>query len=113
MTQVFEPSLLLAGSSFFMHKEKKEFSQPVTVVCKMEAQSEHLRVAHTPFFACLAPNLHAQSVLSNKISASELKRRFIKSALLVGSRSLVARMQQHRKKKKNQLWVEGGVIGMR
>ena len=29
-------------------------------------------------------DLHAQLVLSNKISASELRRRFIKSALLVG-----------------------------
>ena len=29
-------------------------------------------------------DLHAQSVLVNKISASELSRKFIKSALLVG-----------------------------
>ena len=35
-------------------------------------------------FARLAPILYAQSVLSNKISASELSRKFIKSALLVG-----------------------------
>ncbi len=35
-------------------------------------------------FARLAPILHAQSVLSNKISASELSQKFIKSAWLVG-----------------------------
>ncbi len=35
-------------------------------------------------FAGLAPILHAQSVLSNKISASELSRKFITSELLVG-----------------------------
>ena len=29
-------------------------------------------------------NLHAQSVISDKVSASELSRKFIKSALLVG-----------------------------
>ena len=28
--------------------------------------------------------MHAQSVIINKVSASELKRKFIKSALLVG-----------------------------
>ena len=32
----------------------------------------------------LGADLYAQSVLSNKISASELSREFIKSALLVG-----------------------------
>ena len=31
-----------------------------------------------------SPDLHAQSVLVNKISASELRRKFIKGALLVG-----------------------------
>ncbi len=35
-------------------------------------------------FARLAPDLCAQSVLISKISASELRRKFIKSALLVG-----------------------------
>ncbi len=47
----------------------------------MEAQLEHVRIAYT-FFARLAP---AQSVLINKISASELSRKFIKSPLSVGS----------------------------
>ncbi len=39
-------------------------------------------------FARLAPDLYAQSVLIHKISASELSRKFIKSALLVGNWSL-------------------------
>ncbi len=37
-----------------------------------------------PVFARWAPDLHAQSVIINKISASELSQKFIKSALLVG-----------------------------
>ncbi len=36
-------------------------------------------------FARFAPILHAQSVLSNKISASEISRKLVKSASLVGS----------------------------
>ncbi len=36
-------------------------------------------------FCTFGTDLYAQSVLSNKISASELSRKFIKSALLVGS----------------------------
>ncbi len=36
-------------------------------------------------FCTFGADLHAQSVLSNKISASELTRKFIKSALLVGT----------------------------
>ena len=62
-----------------------------TLVCKIGAQSEYVHVAYT-FYAHLAPDLYAQSVVSNKISASELSRKFIKSALLVG-----------RKKKKRKL----------
>ncbi len=50
---------------------------------KMEAQSEHICIAYTCF--CTFPtDLYAQSVIINKISASELSRKFIKSALLVG-----------------------------
>ncbi len=49
----------------------------------MEAQLEYVHVACT-LFSRLAPDLRAQSVLSNKISALELRRKFIKSALLVG-----------------------------
>ncbi len=55
----------------------------------MEAQSEYVHVAHTWFFFFFflqvwRADLHAQSVLINKISASELSRKFIKSALVVG-----------------------------
>ena len=50
---------------------------------KMEAQSEHVSIAHA-VSQRLAPDLHAQSVLADKIPASELRRKFIKSALLVG-----------------------------
>ncbi len=53
------------------------------VVCKIEAQSEYVHPAHT-FFARFGADLHAQSVLVNKISASELWRKFTKGALLVG-----------------------------
>ncbi len=49
----------------------------------MEAQSEHVtRCVH--ILARSAPTCHAQSAFSNKISASELRRKFTKSALLVG-----------------------------
>ncbi len=37
-------------------------------------------------FACLAPDLYAQMVLIDKNFASELSRKFIKSALLVGQK---------------------------
>ncbi len=50
---------------------------------KMEAQSEYVRIAYM-IFARPGTDSHARSVLSNKISASELRRKFIKSALLVG-----------------------------
>ncbi len=49
----------------------------------MEAQSEYVHTAYT-FFARSAPACNAQSELSNKISASELSRKSIKGALLVG-----------------------------
>ncbi len=55
-------------------------TQPPTVACKMEAQSEHVRVSHT-FLPRFGGDSHAQSVLSNEISASGLKRKFIKGAL--------------------------------
>ena len=51
--------------------------------CKIEAQSEYVHIACT-FFAHLAPSLYAQSMPINKISAAELSRKSIKSALLVG-----------------------------
>ena len=49
----------------------------------MEAQPEYVHVART-FFARSAPICYAQSVLINKVSASEVSRKFTKSALLVG-----------------------------
>ncbi len=59
---------------------------PPTVVCKMEAQfGIYAHVAHT-FFARFGADSHAQSALINKISASELSRKFTGSALLVGVR---------------------------
>ena len=42
-----------------------------------------MHIAHTSF-CTFGANLYAQSVLINKIFASELSRKFIKSALLVG-----------------------------
>ncbi len=60
-----------------------KLTQPPMGVCKMEAQLEYVCTRCILILACLGADLHAQSVLSNKISASELKRKFIKSALLV------------------------------
>ncbi len=54
-------------------------TQPPTVVCKMEAQLKYLHIAYTVF-----ANSYSQSVFINKISASELSQKFIKSAFLVG-----------------------------
>ncbi len=49
----------------------------------MEAQLEVVRIAPT-FFAHLATNVMLSWCLFTKISASELSRKFIKSALSVG-----------------------------
>ncbi len=38
-------------------------------------------------FGTFGADLHARSVLTNKISASKLSRKFVKSALLVGNES--------------------------
>ncbi len=43
-----------------------------------------IRARCTRVFARLGVDSYAQSVLINEISASELRRKFIKSALLVG-----------------------------
>ena len=43
-----------------------------------------IRTRRIHAFASLAPELSAQSVIIDKISAPELKKKFIKSALLVG-----------------------------
>ncbi len=58
-------------------------SQPPMVECKMEAQSEYVHIPCT-YFRTFGADLYAQSVIINKISASELSQKFIKSALLVG-----------------------------
>ena len=58
-------------------------AQPPTVACKMEAQSEQVHVACT-FLHVFDTDWYAQSVLSDKIYALELRRKFIKSVLLVG-----------------------------
>ena len=50
---------------------------------KMEAQSEHVHVAYTSLHV-FGADLDAQSAISNKISESELRRKFIRSVLLVG-----------------------------
>ncbi len=44
-----------------------------------------MHILHTRF-CTFGTDLYAQSVLSNKISASEISQKFIKSALLVGKR---------------------------
>ena len=53
------------------------------VACKMES-SGGIYSHCTHIFACLAPICMISRWLVNKISASELSRKFIKSALLVG-----------------------------
>ena len=58
-------------------------AQPVTVVCKMEAQLEYVYTLHT-CYCMFGGDLYANSVLINKNFASELGRKFIKSASLVG-----------------------------
>ncbi len=49
----------------------------------MEAQLKYTYTLHKLFFT-FGADLYAKLVLINKISASELSRKFIKSALLVG-----------------------------
>ena len=55
-------------------------AQPPTVACKMEAQLGHAHILCT-CFCTYGADLYVQSAHSNKISASELGRKFIKSAL--------------------------------
>ena len=49
----------------------------------MDDRLECIHIAYVILHG-LVPILYAQSVLINKVSASELSRKFIKSALLVG-----------------------------
>ncbi len=58
-------------------------TQPPTVACKMEGQSEYIHIAHT-FFARLVPICVLSQCLSDKISTSELSRKFNQSELTVG-----------------------------
>ncbi len=64
-------------------------AQPAMVACKMQAQSEHVHVACMFLLVWCPLALYSVGVLINKISASELRRKFIKSALLVGCSLLV------------------------
>ena len=67
-------------------------TQPPTVVCKMEARLEcTIYTLHivTFIFCTFGADFHAQSEeLTNKICASELSRKSIKGALLVGHPTL-------------------------
>ncbi len=57
-------------------------TQPQAVVCKMEAQLQDIRM-HTRF-CTFGADLYAQLAFTNKISASELSRKFTKGPWLVG-----------------------------
>ena len=63
-------------------------AQPATVGCR-NGSSVGIRTRCVHVFACLAPICMPRSVLINKISATELRRKFIKSALLVGVVGLI------------------------
>ena len=67
--------------SSLLYRLPTDPTQPPTVVCKMEAQLNYIHIAYT-FFCTFGADLHAQ--LINKISASELSRKFIKSVMSVG-----------------------------
>ena len=77
-----DPADPLPGRRRRSHHRHREVStvgettttQPPTVACKMEAQSEHVHVACT-FLHVLAPILRAQSAIINEISAPELGRK--------------------------------------
>ncbi len=65
------------GSSFILIDNP---TQPATMVCKVEAQSEYVRIACTSLHVSCRFCVLSRW-LSTKISASELRRKFIKSAL--------------------------------
>ena len=79
-----------AGSGSFkksvMSLQKKvESTQPPTVVCKNGSSvGMRTRCVRVFFGTFWRPICMLSRLLSNKISASELRRKFIKSALLVG-----------------------------
>ena len=68
-------------------------TQPPTVVCKMEVQLEYVPYTLHTRFCTFGTDLHAQSMLINEIYVSELSRKFIKSALLVGHASSAPMLQ--------------------
>ena len=63
---------------------KRRPTQPPTVECKVEAQSEYAHVAHTFFARFRCRRCLLSRCLSTKLFASEPVRKFVKSALLVG-----------------------------
>ncbi len=65
------------------HAYIRMHAQPPMVVCKMGAQLEYMYTLHA-CFCTFGTDLYAQSVLINRISASELSRNFIRDPLLVG-----------------------------
>ncbi len=65
------------------YSEQPRPTQPTRMGCKVEAQLEYVHVA-CMFFARYGADLYAQTVLIKKNSASELRRKLTKSALLVG-----------------------------
>ncbi len=75
--------LILEGFFYTSWFNSTTTTQPLKVVCKMKAQSEYVRVAYT-FIARLAPTCMLSRCFVNKISASELSQKFIKSVLLAG-----------------------------
>ncbi len=68
-------------------QEEPNHHQPV--VRRTEAQSERTRASRVHVFARFGADLHAQPVFGNKITASELRRKSVKSALLVGKEQAV------------------------
>ena len=65
----------------------KMSTQPAAMVCK-NGSSVGMCAHCVHVFYTFGTDLHAQSALINKISASELRRKFTKSPLLVGERSV-------------------------
>ncbi len=57
---------------------------PTTNNCMQNGSSVGIRTHCMHIFCMFGADLYAQSLLSNKISASELSRKFIKGPLLVG-----------------------------
>ncbi len=67
----------------------------------------------THVFYTLCSDLHAQSVLINKISASELRRKLVKSALLVGKNNAISALPRYFSTKNIVLCGQDGTGGGR